>query len=206
MSDVSLSQEELPQGKNRCPKCKKIHDVEQSKIEFKDELLSPEQKVLQQYMEKEIGSQTDHLKCPHCGATYTLTHASGNESSSSESIKKKTVDEEISQQITEQIIAHLDKYTEIWIKVLVRKFTIVKKTINKIHLERLVVRISQFLFVCLKKDKRFNDDSALNLSNSILRKLRSRLKIGFDPNKDSSFFDKLSDDHKNALRALKWSL
>ncbi len=73
MSDTSWSQENLPKGKNRCPRCNKIHDIESSKIAPPKKALDPGQAALQAYMEKELGGETAHLRCPHCGTTYMLT-------------------------------------------------------------------------------------------------------------------------------------
>jgi len=73
MSDVSWSQEDLPEGKNRCPRCNKIHDIASSKIAPPKKALDPGQAALQAYMEENLGAQTAHLRCPHCGTTYMLT-------------------------------------------------------------------------------------------------------------------------------------
>lgn len=73
MTDTSWSQEKLPGGKNRCPRCNKIHDINSNKIAPPKKAVDPGQRALQAFMEKS-GSQTVHLRCPHCGATYMLTH------------------------------------------------------------------------------------------------------------------------------------
>lgn len=79
MSDAIFSQEKLPEGKNRCPRCNKVHDISSCKIAPPKKAIDPGQRALQAFME-ELGSQTIHLRCPHCGTTYMLTHAPGAES------------------------------------------------------------------------------------------------------------------------------
>ena len=77
MSDTSWSQEKLPEGKNRCPRCNKIHDINSSRIAPPKKSLDPGQRALQAYMEEKLGSETVHLRCPHCGTSYLLTHTPG---------------------------------------------------------------------------------------------------------------------------------
>ena len=77
MSDAIFSQEKLPEGKNRCPRCNKVHDIDSCRIAPPKKSVDPGQRALQAYMEEKLGSQTIHLRCPHCGTTYLLTHTPG---------------------------------------------------------------------------------------------------------------------------------
>jgi PBS lyase HEAT-like repeat len=75
MNEIAWSQEDLPQGKNRCPKCNGIHEIDSNRIAPPPRASDPGQRALMAYTEDHLDAETIHLRCPRCGATYTLTHA-----------------------------------------------------------------------------------------------------------------------------------
>jgi formylglycine-generating enzyme required for sulfatase activity len=72
-----VSNEDLPPGKSRCPRCNKIHSIESSRIQ--DREVSGEEAIGKAALAafyKSIDSQMEviHLRCPHCEGTYEVTH------------------------------------------------------------------------------------------------------------------------------------
>jgi len=69
------SDEKLPRGKNRCPNCAKVHDIDSSRVGSPPKRsLEPGAQALVAYME-ELGAGTDYVRCPNCGTRYMLTHS-----------------------------------------------------------------------------------------------------------------------------------
>ena len=71
------SNEELPEGKTRCPKCQAVHDIGSSRIADRRSISKEEEigrKALAQFYESHgMRLEVVHVKCPHCGTTYEIT-------------------------------------------------------------------------------------------------------------------------------------
>ncbi len=67
--EIHLSNESLPPGKSRCPRCKALHDVDSSRI-AKLPVTDPAKAAFEAYLATELQAEQIHLKCPSCGATY----------------------------------------------------------------------------------------------------------------------------------------
>lgn len=83
---MHASTEKLPKGKNRCPVCQKVHDIDSCRIPDappKDGEDAIGRAAFEKYLaESGIGMKIVHLRCPHCGTTYNLTYLpDGNQQS-----------------------------------------------------------------------------------------------------------------------------
>ncbi len=70
----SGSIEKMPPGKNRCPRCRKLHDIESSKVGGKHVLSEMEEQMLAM-----VGMKNVRLRCPHCSTTYELQYTPEDE-------------------------------------------------------------------------------------------------------------------------------